>query len=386
MLRKHLKKSEIHIIHFPNKIYRQIFIGKDEEFFESENILKSVEKINSIKEKFDLCFVTSWAGARIAYLADLNYVIYFVGTDIEVPPFVKRSVNNLKIPAFSHNFIERKFYRDVLDSAIACIAASNLFDSLKKYRKDAVRIDRFFIDESKFNPDIKPITGKKTKFTFFSPQRFAYSKGFDLIFEAIGLCKSDFEILQVEWSYDDSSSEGRGIMKKLLDGLPPQVKLIPPIRRDEIARYYMFADAVLGQMRTGVLGSVEREAAFCKKPVIHFYDLNNKYIIDGKAVTTPFLPNSNDPAEIAKIMDEVVTSKQFRDNLAENEHEFVKELFDPIKTTQEWDDLFESLHLKYGTIKKNSPPYVIKLRKMFFVLGYITNLNRIKKKILNKVS
>lgn len=385
MLRKHLKKSEIHIIHFPNKIYTQIFIGKDEEFFESENILKSVEKINSIKEKFDLCFVTSWAGARIAYLADLNYVIYFVGTDIEVPPFVKRSVNNLKIQTFNHNFIERKFYRDVLNSAIACIAASNLYDSLKKYRKDAIRIDRFFIDEAKFNLDIKPITEKKTKFTFFSPQRFAYYKGIDIIFKAIALCKSDFEILQVDWSYDPSE-EGNEIMKKLLDDLPPQVKLIPPIRRDEIAKYYMFADAILGQMRSGVLGSVEREAAFCKKPVIHFYDLNNKYMIDGKTVIAPFLPNSNDPAEIAKIMDKVVTSKQFRDNLAENEHEFVKKLFDPIKTTQEWDNLFESLHLKYSTIKKNSLSYIIKLRKMFFVLGYITNLNRIKKKILNKVS
>lgn len=384
MLRKYLK-SEIHIIQFPNKIYSQIFLGKDEEFFESENILKSVEKINSIKEKFDLCFVTSWAGARIAYLADLNYVIYFVGSDIEVPPFVKRSSNNLKIPTFNYNFIERKFYRNVLNSAIACIAPISLYDSLKKYRKDAIRIDRIFIDESKFNPYIKPITKKKTKFTFFSPQRFAYYKGMDLIFKAVALCKSDFEILQVEWSYDPSQ-EGNEIMKKLLNNLPPQIKLIPPIHRDEIASYYTFADAILGQMRFGALGSVEREAALCKKPVILFYDLNNKYMIDGKATVAPFLPNSNEPIEIAKIIDEVVTSKQFRDSLAENEHKFVKELSDPIKTAQEWDNLFESLHQKYGTIKKNSSSHIIKIRKIFFLLGYVTNVSQIKKKTLNKIS
>lgn len=382
MLRKYSKKTKMHIIQFPNKIYSEVLLQEGEEYFESSNIFKSVSKIESIKEKFDLCFVTSWAGARIAYLADLNYVIYFVGTDILVPPFGKKSDPEFKIDIFNHNFLERRFYKKVLDNAIVCIAGTDtIFPHLKKFRKDAIRIDRLICDKDIFNIDVKPVERKKTKFTFFSPQRFAYHKGMDLICQALNFCKSDFEILQVKW-FHDTSEEGSKIMKELMKDLPPQIKFIPVINRNEIARYYRFADAILGQMRAGGLGSVEREAAMCGKPVIHYVNPLFKYLLNGKKIDAPFLPKSNEPKEIAKVIDKVVEYKEFRDNLTKKEYEFVNELCDPEKAIVEWENLFESVHQKCSSIKRNSSKIKIIFRKLFFITGYMLHFKRLRKKMI----
>ena len=382
MLKKYSKKTEMRIIQFPNKIVSEVLLQKGEEYFESENILKSVKKIESIKEKFDICFVTSWQGARIAYLSDLNYIIQFVGTDIRVPPFVKQGDPELKIDAFNHNFLERVFYKKILHTAVACVAGTDtLFPYLKKFRKNAIRIDRVIVDKDIFNTNVEPVKRKKTKFTFFSPQRFAYFKGMDLICKAMKFCKSDFEILQINWSHD-TSYEGNQIMKKLVEDLPHQIKFIPIIHRNEIAKYYKFADAVIGQMRGGSWGSVEREAAICKKPVIHYNNPLFKYVINNKKIEAPFLPNSNQPKDIAKIIDEVVESKEFRDELARKEYEFVSELCDPDKTVAEWENIFLSVNQKYPSINRDSSKIRIIFRKLFFITGYMLHFKRLRRKLL----
>lgn len=382
VLRKYLKNCSIHIVHFPNKYSKIQILEENEEFFESLNIFESVKKINTIKDNFDLCFVTSWQGARIAFLADLNYVIWFVGTDIQVPPFLKKvEPNKLMLSSWNHNFLERRFYKEVLDSAIGCITTSSiLYASLKKYREDAIRIDRVFVDYEIYNPHIKPVERKKDKFTFFSPQRFVYFKGMDLIFKAIPLCKSEFEILQVEW-FDDPSQEGNDIMKDLLKNIPSQIKFIPVIKRDEVGSYYTFSDAVLGQMRSGYIGGVEREASLCKKPVLHYHNPNDRYFLDGIYVTAPFLPNSNEPKQIAETIDMVVQSKEFRDKLANDEYEFVRNLTDPDKTATEWENIFKTFHKKYKSIRKNSSFLTNQFNRTIFTLGYILHWRIIKKKI-----
>ncbi len=382
MIKKYSKKTEMHIIQFPNKITSDILLQENEEYFESLNILKSVKKIESIKEKYDLCFVTSWQGARIAYLANLNYIIYFIGTDIQVPPFQKNGDPDLKIDAFNHNFLERIFYKKVLDDAAACVVSNDIyFKYLKKFRKDAIRIDRVIVDKDLFNKDIKPIKKNKKKFTFFSPQRFAYYKGMDLICKAINFCKSDFEILQIDWSHD-TSEEGGVIMKELIKKLPQQIKFIPVIKRNEIPHYYKFADAVIGQMRAGTMGSVEREAAMCGKPVIHYTNPLFRHTIDGEKVNPPYLPKSNDPREIAKVIDKVVESKEFREKLAREEYEFVTELCDPDKTVIEWENLFETIIKKHPSINKNSLKIINPFKKLFFIFGYMLHFKKLRNKLL----
>ena len=82
-LKKFAKKSRVHLIDFPKKEYTQISnITSGREYFDSLLIAKQVKKIKEIKDNYDLCIVMSWAGARIAYLAGINYIMYFTGSDI----------------------------------------------------------------------------------------------------------------------------------------------------------------------------------------------------------------------------------------------------------------------------------------------------------------
>ena len=384
ILRKYVKKAKIHLINFPwEGEGASIDVTEDVEFFNSLKTADQVKRINEIKENFDLCIVVSPAGARIAYLADLNYVWYFVGDAIRAPMFIKNVTDNLvlKQPYYNLNFLERRFYKSVYGNAIACIAwGEELFNHLKKYRKDGIRMDRMGVDTIIFNENVIPVERKKEKFTFFSPQRIGLPKGYDIIWKALSLCKSDFEILQVNW-YDKKTPEEQKNSQILLATMPKQVKLIPMMKREDLAKYYAFADAVIGQMRIGIGAAVEREAALCKKPVLQYSNPDMKYIINGKEISEPFLPKSQEPKELANLIDKIVESKEFRDNLAEEEYNFVRELADPHKAAMEWDDLFETLFKKYGTIKRNSSPIRIKFRILFFQFANRLYFNKIKNKL-----
>ena len=307
------------------------------------------EKIKEIKNKYDLCIAVPWAGARIAYLAGINYIMYFVGGDITTPPFSKENKN--------YNFFEKHFYKKILDNAVACIAPMDeYYMPLKKYRKDAIRLDRMFVDTEIFNEKIQPIQLQKEKFTFLSAQRFGLEKGMDKIWKAIELCKSDFGLLQVKWFIEDTTveefNELSSINKKLVDEKPDKVKFIPLIKREELGRYFVGADAVMGQMRAGVQGGIEREAAFCKKPVICYTDPKKPNIIDGEKIIPPFLPESNEPQEIADIIDKIVESKQFRDELAQKEYEYVKKISDPELVSRDWENIFVKVFEKSKTLDR----------------------------------
>ena len=346
LMKKFAKNIEIHLIDFPKKGVDKTTTGKDGiEFFDSLLISKQVEKIKKIKGQYDLCIAIPWAGARIAYLAGINYIMYFVGNDITTPPFSKENKN--------YNYFEKHFYKKILDTAVACIAPMDeYFIPLKKYRKDAIRLDRMFVDTEIFNEKIEPIKIQKEKFTFLSAQRFGLEKGIEKIWKAIELCKTDFEILQVKWFIEDSSRTVKEfnqlgeINKKLVDKIPKKIRFIPLIKRDELGKYFAGVDAVMGQMRSGVMGGVEREAAFCKKPVICFANPKKLSVIDGEKILPPFLPQSNDPQEIAKIIDMVVESKQFRENLAAKEYEYVKKLSDPELVSKDWENILLSVFKK----------------------------------------
>ena len=82
ILKKFLIKSQITIFRTPGRQRDDIFLqSQDQEFFISNNILERIKKINSIKNDFDLCIVNSWGGAVIAYICDLNYVMYFLSLE-----------------------------------------------------------------------------------------------------------------------------------------------------------------------------------------------------------------------------------------------------------------------------------------------------------------
>lgn len=365
-LKKFTKKSKIHLINFPRKQAALFTYSSDDiEFFDSLLISKQVKKINDIKNDYDLCLVMSWAAARVAYLAGLNYIMYFVGGDITTPPFLKKpSVTYLKNAVYNRNFVEREFYKKVFDTAIACITVTEeYFSHLKKYRKDAIRMDRILVDTTLFNDKIKPIDLPKTKFTFLSAQRIGLEKGHDIIWKALKLCKSDFEVVQVKW-FIERTSEEKELNKELMALVPPQVRFIPLIKRQDVGRYFVWADAILGQMRAGIQGGIERDAVFCKKPVLCFTDPTKMTVLDGKEILPPFLPHSNDPQELADLIDKVVTSNEFRSDLVKNEFEYIKELSSPEKVVIDWENIFEELFKKHKGINRKTS-FILRIENMF---------------------
>lgn len=365
-LKKFSKNDKIHLINFPRKEDGlKTLSNEGVEFFDSLLLSKQVKKIQSIKDDFDVCLVLGWAAARVAYLSGLNYIMYFVGNDIVTPPFVKNVTEEyLNEPVSNYNSLERKFYRKIFDSAIACIAVNSHYHRhLKKFRTDAIRMDRIFVDNELFNDKILPIDLPKKKFTFLSPQRISIEKGFDLISEALKLTKTDFEVLQVEW-FIERTKEEKEFNKKFLKNLPTQMKLIPLIPRKKLGSYYKFADAILGQFRYGSQGAIERDAAMCNVPVVNYNDPEKTMIIDGKEVLPPFLPDSNKPIKIAEIIDEVVRSKDFREELARNEFEYVMKLSLPETVMRDWEKIFKKIYEEYPTINRKSSKLKLKIENM----------------------
>ena len=371
-------KTKIHIINSP-KDGAGIFTYDDNyELFENYNVLDQVKKINEIKKNFDLALVMG-TGERIAYLADLNYISYYVGRDIDAPRFIKNSIEPwYKEPLHKLNFLERRFYRYFFDGAIAHVGGRWILPYLIKYSKNYIRLDRDIIDPTLFNDATEPIDKKKERFTFFCPQRFGLSKGTDVLWEAIKYCKTDFDIIQVDWR-DTGTDQERRTSLKIRESRPKQVKLIPMIKRNEITKYYTWADAVIGNLRIGDFENIELESIFCKKPVINYADKSIQYILENKQVESSFSPTSNEPKEIAKVIDKVVESKQFRDDLLKREREFVLEIANTEKIARWWDSLFEQMVTKHSSIHRNSSKFTLKLNLILFLIG-----NRLySKKIFN---
>jgi len=380
ILKKYVKDSKITILHSSTKNYNKMYpVTESDVTFTTSNILKKIEQVKLLKGDFDLFVVSSWEGALIAYLCGLNYIFYILGTTIRAPTFVKDS--NLILPrdsVYKYNWLERVFYKKILDEAISCVVYSGeLYPMAKKYRQDVIRMDRLGVDERVFELKeySREINKLKEKFTFFCPQRIDLQKGTDIIWKAVELCKSDFEIIQVEW-YQSESAKDTPEIKQLMSNIPKKVKLIPLVNNKEIKKYYDFVDAVIGQVGLGSSGMIEREAVFCKKPVIN-YTYPDYFIIDGKKIESPFLPKSNDPKSVAKIIDQMVESKKFREELLKKEYEFVKEIADPKKWAKEWDEIFKDAKMKSlnkKTITKNR----LILRKFLFILGKLFHFTRVK--------
>ena len=272
---KYVKNSKIHIINFPKDGAGVYTYDENYELFENYKVSDQVKKINQIKENFDLAVVMG-TGERIAYLADLNYVSYYVGRDIDAPRFIKNSRESwYKKPLHRLNFFERRFYKKTFDFAIAHIAPTWVFEHLKKFPGNNIKMDLKPIDLTLFSDNSKSLQKKKEKFTFFCPQRMGIPKGTDILWKALQFCKSDFQILQVDWR-DTGTDEENNTSLRLRENLPSKVKLIPMIKRKDIPNYYHSCDAVIGNLRIGSFEYVELEAIMCRKPVISFTDKKNQ--------------------------------------------------------------------------------------------------------------
>ena len=365
---KYVKNSKIHIINFPKDGAGIYTYDENYELFENYKVTDQVNKIKKIKENFDLVVVMG-AGERIAYLADLNYITYYVGRDIDAPRFVKNSKESwYNEPLHKLNFFERRFYKKTFDSALVHVAPTWVFEHLKKYPGNNIKMDLKPIDLTLFEDYAKPIEAKKEKFTFFCPQRMGIPKGTDILWDALKFCKSDFEILQVDWRDTGTEEEDHSSLN-LRNNLPKQVKLIPMIKRKEMPRHYQWCDAVIGNLRIGSFEYVELEAVMCKKPVINFTDKKISIILDGEEIESPFIPKNNDLKSIAEIIDKFVLSSEFRENIFKKEYEFVQNISNPKKAGEWWDSLFAKITSENSSIDKKSSEIILKFRMISFLIA-----------------
>ena len=375
---KYVKNSKIHIINFPKDGAGVYTYDENYELFENYKVDEQVKKINEIKNDFDLAVVMG-SGERIAYLSDLNYISYYVGRDIDAPRFIKNSKEPwYKEPLHKLNFFERRFYKKTFDFAVAHIAPTWVFEHLKKYQGNNIKMDLKPIDLSLFNDNLESLEKKKEKFTFFCPQRMGIPKGTDILWKALEYCKSDFQILQVDWRDTGTDEENRTSLE-LRENLPSQVKLIPMIKRKEIPSYYKWCDAVIGNLKIGSFEYVELEAVMSKKPVINFTDKKIKIFYDEKEIESPFIPRDNDPEKIAEVIDKFVLSEQFKEKVFVKEYEFVEKISDPEKAGKWWDSLFEKLVKDYPSINRKSNKMNVKLRMVSFLIANRLYFNKIKK-------
>ncbi len=380
---KYVKNSKMHIINFPKDGAGVYTYDENYELFENYKVEDQVQKINEIKNNFDLAVVMG-SGERIAYLADLNYISYYVGRDIDAPRFIKNSREKwFDEPLHKLNFLERKFYKKTFDFAIAHIAPTWVFEHLKKFQGNNIKMDLKPIDLTLFNEDVDELKIEKEKFTFFCPQRMGIPKGTDILWKSLKYCKSDFQILQVDWRDTGTDEEDRK-SSQIRENLPDQVKLIPMIKRKEIPKYYKWCDAVIGNLKIGSFEYVELEAVMLKKPVINFKDKKIKIICDEKEIESPFVPEENDPEKIAKIIDEFVLSSKFRKDIFDKQYEFVQKISDPQRAGKWWDELFENLSKEYSSINRSSGKTNIKLRMIGFLISNRLYLNKIRKIIYGK--
>ena len=165
-IRKYVKKSEIRIINYPQDGAGVFTAPDDVELFKTWKVQEHVKKINEIKDGFDICLTTG-ASERIAYLADLNYIAYYLGRDIDVPRFEKNSAESWQTePIFKLNFLERAFYWNAFKNAVAHVTGMWQYEYLAKYTKTGINSARIPIDTDEFNPDVNPIDRKKQNLLF----------------------------------------------------------------------------------------------------------------------------------------------------------------------------------------------------------------------------
>lgn len=289
-------------------------------FFEKKQFTYQIKKIKKLSDKYDLFLCFGWLAAAICYLANVNYIMYFVDVYIEPEQRIRKKMSYLK----------RKLLLDLYKETLACakiVVSAHKFHTmpLKKYRKDVKEIFPY-VDFEMFDGNAKKINLNQEKFIFFSPQRLEKIKGQHLLWEAIKLAKSDFVVLQTDWG-------SKEYLEEISKNKPECVRLIPKIKREDMASYYVSVDALLGCISPAYAPGIEREAILSKIPVFCYAPI-------GFTNNDPFYTKSKDPKDIADYIDRMVTDKEFRNNLISEQSTWIKNTFDSHKLSEQWMDVF----------------------------------------------
>lgn len=331
---------------------------KNPLFFVRNGIASQINQIKDLAKRYDIFLCYGWPAAAICYLAGVNYGMVFFDSYIDPEYRIRKKVSRIK------ELILQDIYKEVIKKATFTVAGlPSDGEILKKYRTD-VKIIFQLIDKDMFHPNVEKIDLKQEKFTFFSPQRIDPGKGHLIMWDAIRLTKSDFVVLQTDWGSGE-------YYEKVIATKPDKVKIIPKVKRENMANYFVSVDALLGQISPSSVGSIERESALCNTPAFC-------YAPDSFSENDPMYKESREPSEIAKYVDRIVTDKNFRDELREKQHKWVIDVFDNEKTIKQWKQVFEE------AINKKTN-YTTKFRHRV-IIKMITMLEKILQKDISSMA
>lgn len=186
-------------------------------------------------------------------------------------------------------------FRDALLDARYVLCHEMLVDVVRPLRPDVVPFESP-VDLEQFSPEGVSLR-LGNGLSFLSPSRIDQWKGHGVIWKALATMKNGqgVKTFQADWGWEPYYS-------RLKPAAPKNVVFIPVVPRSKIADYYRGADVVVGQMHLGYLGMAELEASACGAPVVVY----------SKDRSTPFLPKTSDPYELARLLDALVEDEEFR--------------------------------------------------------------------------
>lgn len=319
LFQKYLK-SKVNVIYFNREAV--ISPTKDPLYFEKKGLINQVSRIKDLSRDFDVFICFGWIAAAICYLANVNYVMYFVDSYIEPKDRIRKKM------FFAKEKIVSDLFAEAIKNATKIVTAiPRDMATLKQYHSD-VKLVLPMVDPQMFNPGLAKRDLGESKFTFLSPQRIDRVKNHRILWDSVMQTKSDFVVLQTDW--------GSGpYYEEILANKPDKVKLIPKINRELLPSYYVSADALLGQISFTTCGSVEREAALCGVPIFC-------YSSDGFTQSDPFYKGKLEADEIGQYLDRIVLDESFRQDLAATQHRWATENFDNNKIGRFWEQLIEN--------------------------------------------
>lgn len=300
--------------------------------------IAAIQTVKRLKSQYDL-FHAELGPAIACYAAGVPYGLIIYGVS---------EIKSL-FPTTFNDSIFAPLYRAVLrDALYVTVSTRNVFQAVKLLRPDAKLLGEA-MDFGTFSPKPKGERHRK-KVVLLCVMRMDQWKGHELVWEAIRRLKNRdaIEVYQVDWGWEPYYSN----LKKTA---PPEVRFIRPVANDNVRQLYDTCDILIGQMKLGVQGVSELEAAACKIPVLNYspgdYD--------------PFLPKSNTPALIATTLDRLIEDVSFRETYAEQCYTFVRTFHDPSRIAGQlqhlWDLAYEKISSRPGSLQRWLSPYLMSI-------------------------
>lgn len=295
------------IIQATNKIEDVEALLFDRGKFSIKNIFSHVKNIHSFKKftasvKPDIIHIHYSSTAIYAKLAGLNYVLHVHGSDVRG----LYTTSNPRLKTKIRAAITRKLLED---ADLVFFSTPDLYKEIEMIRPDAIFIPNPVNRMQIFDEEKR----SKVNILFFCA--LSLSKGADIAFRIFDRVKERYgENVDIT-----CISAGRNTELFLNH---ESVKYINPVNHNQISSLLKDYDIIIGQLKLDVIGVSELEAMMCKKPVVSNFNYSEFYNMKCPLIDT------NDEEELNDHLNQLIISKEKRNELAQEQYLWVTENHD----------------------------------------------------------